>query len=38
MSQRLAQHPTLAQTQGRVLAAVLAALAFRLLLTQRPTT
>jgi len=38
LSQRLAQHPTLAQTQGRVLAAVLAALAFRLLLTQRPTT
>ena len=36
MSHRLAQYPALAQTQGRLLAAVLAALAFRLLLTQRP--
>ena len=37
LSQRLAQHPRLAQTQGRVLAVVLGTLALRLLLTQRPT-
>ena len=37
LSQRLAQRPALARTQGRVLATVLAALALRLLLTQRPT-
>ncbi len=36
LSQRLAQRPALARTQGRVLATVLAALALRLLLTQRP--
>jgi threonine/homoserine/homoserine lactone efflux protein len=36
LSQRLAQRPALARTQGRVLATVLGALALRLLLTQRP--
>lgn len=38
LSQQLAQKPAWAQAQGRVLATVLAALALRLLLTQRPTT
>lgn len=37
LSQQLAQKPAWAQAQGRVLATVLAALALRLLLTQRPT-
>lgn len=37
LSQQLAQKPAWAQVQGRVLATVLAALALRLLLTQRPT-
>jgi threonine/homoserine/homoserine lactone efflux protein len=37
LSSRLAHNPALARTQGRVLAGVLAALALRLLFTQRPT-
>ena len=37
LSQRLAHHPGLASTQGKVLALVLGALAVRLLFTQRPT-
>jgi hypothetical protein len=37
LSSRLARHPGLARAQGRVLAGVLAALAVRLLFTQRPT-
>ena len=36
LSSRLAHHPGLARTQGRVLAGVLTALAVRLLFTQRP--